>query len=139
MARGAPDLSVSELRARLGEIMAQHVGRESAVGMGELYQQVYGQPWRHRINDTRALRYLITDARRRGVPILSTRSTVGGGYYLPSVGSERRRAADKLEAEALRKLYLASVLRKVGLAERFGQLSLKLRPGGSAGAANEPA
>lgn len=126
MAKGAPDVSVSELRARLMEILAQHVGRENAIGMGELYKAVYGQPWNNRINDTRALRYLITDARRRNVPILSSRSTVGGGYYLPAAGSEGRRQAEKWKAEALRKLQLAANLEKVGLAEVLGQMRLSL-------------
>jgi hypothetical protein len=117
---------VSELRAKVMEILAGHIGRENAVGMGELYQQVYGQPWRHRINDTRPLRYLITDLRKRKVPICRNTSVVGCGYFLPAVGSEARQEAEKLKIQGLKKLAQAANIEKVSLPELLGQMRLNI-------------
>jgi hypothetical protein len=118
--------TVSELRNRLLEVLTQHIGREKAIGMGELYEQVYGEPWQHRINDTRALRYLITDLRRRGVRICSVPYKGGGGYYLAAAGSELIDYVARLKVQGLRKLAQAAAIQQVGLPELLGQIKLTL-------------
>lgn len=120
--------NLHELRASLLAILTKHVGREKAIGMGELYEAVYGKPWRHRINDTRPLRHVITDLRREGRPICSVRTTSGPGYYLPGAASEQRAYVDGLKREAIRKLSMAAKIEEVGLHELLGQMSLNLRP-----------
>jgi len=118
--------SISELRARLLEVLSGHVGRENAIGMAELYEAVYGEPWTNRINDTRALRHLVTLLRRRGVKICSVSKTAGGGYYLASAGSELKDYVERLKAQGLRKLAQAARIQNVSLPELLGQLRLNL-------------
>ncbi|RLC25050.1 MAG: hypothetical protein DRH56_06045 [Deltaproteobacteria bacterium] len=113
--------------ARLLATLTRHVGRENAIGMGELYVQVYGEAWRHRINDTRKLRDLITELRYDGTLIGETRSRHGGGYYLARSRSELKDFFDRREREALKKLYMISRMKNVGLPEMLGQLSLGLK------------
>jgi len=127
--RSERQVSVAELRARLWEVLSEHVGRENAIGMGELYEAVYGEKWRHRINDTRALRYLITDLREQGKPICSVALRDGGGYYIPAVGSERRAYIERLKRQGLRKLRRAAIIEKRSLPELLGQMALNLKEG----------
>lgn len=80
-----------EREVRLSEIMgvlSHHVGKARAIGMGELYTKIYKKEWRHRINDTRDLRYDIEDLQKAGRRICSSSHAVGGGYYLPASDSE---------------------------------------------------
>ena len=106
--------------------LIQHVGQSQAIGMAELYQAVYGRSWDHRINDTRDIRRVVTELRRAGVPICSSPAKTGGGYYLASVGSELEDYLQKLEAAGLAKLGQAAKIRRVGLVELLGQMSLNL-------------
>jgi len=114
----------SEHRAAVIEILTRHVGREKAIGMGELYERVWGKPWKHRINDTRDLRYLITDMRYRGVLIAEVRGKTGAGYYLARSEHEIRTFLDKRTAEGLKKLKMVAAMRGKSLPEFMGQLAL---------------
>lgn len=127
MAQSQRAAGLSELRARLMEVLSEHIGRENAIGMGELYEKVYGEPWSHRINDTRAIRYLVTDLRRRGVRICSTAVKEGGGYYLASARSELKDYVDRLKQQALKKLRQAAEIEKVSLPDLLGQMQLNLQ------------
>jgi hypothetical protein len=124
------DVSIGELRARLLEVLTAHVGRENAIGMGELYEEVYGRSWRNRINDTRALRVLVTDLRERGVRICSRIGRGEGGYYLASAKSEMKDYVERLKLQALRKLARAAELEKMSLPELLGQMQLNLKERG---------
>lgn len=115
-----------QAKTRLLEILIRHVGRHRAIGMGELFQMVYGETWNHRINDTRILRTLITSLRKEGTPICSVVSAAGGGYYLASAGSELETYCKNLRRSALRKLALEAKIRKKTLPELVGQISLNL-------------
>lgn len=115
-----------EFENRLLKILARHVGRARAVGMGELFQQVFDLPVAHRINDTRRLRELVTKLRLEGTAICSVVSQSGGGYYLASAGSELDDYCSRLRKKALKELAQEALLRRLTLPELVGQISLNL-------------
>lgn len=123
------DMSPQEKAAaknRLLMLLPQHIGKSRAIGMGELYEEVFGSQWTNRINETRRLRHLVTELRREGVPVCSSAARTGGGYYLASAGSELADYCAKLRRQGLRKLRLEANIRKISLAELVGQLRLDL-------------
>jgi len=115
------------LREILLKEMTMHVGRSRAIGMGELYERVYGRPYRSKINGTRGLRKLVTDLRDEGVAICSIPDSGGGGYYLASAGSELDDYCKKIRSRALKMLALESKLRKTTLPLLLDQVQLNLR------------
>jgi hypothetical protein len=106
--------------------LTQHVGRQHAVNMAELYECIYDRPVQKLVNDTRRLRELIETVRREGVPVCSRTDSSGGGYYLASAGSELDSYCQRLRKSALKKLAVEAKLRRLGLPELLGQISLKL-------------
>jgi hypothetical protein len=120
------DIDTVEHRNRLKSVMFDHVGEINAVSMTALYEAVFDRPWNDRINDTRALRYLITALREDGVPICSTSSQHGGGYYIAAAGSEFVDFLRKTERRALLILMRNSKMKKVSLPEYLGQLKLEM-------------
>lgn len=113
---------------RILGVLPDHIGREKAIGMGELYEVIFGKPWANRINDTRMLRQLITELRREGSPICSTRDQQKPGYYFaPRRSSEGRDYVARLKREALRKLDMAARFERIALPELMGQMVLNLR------------
>jgi len=118
-----------EAEAKVLGILTRHVGRENAIGMGELYERIYGEPWSNRINDTRRLRKLITNLRYSGHVIMETRSRSGGGYYIPRSRWEASQYIKRRKHEAVRKLYMISQMEEIGLAELLGQMQLNLKEG----------
>jgi hypothetical protein len=113
-------------RGRLLEIMIDHVGKSRIIGMGELYEQVFGAPWAHRINDTRRLRKIVEELRRGGAAICAAPARVGGGYYLSNSGSELAEFCGKLRRRALKILSMEARIRKISMPELVGQLRLDL-------------
>jgi len=122
-------MTKTELKNRLLATLARHIGKNKAIGMAALYEEVWGRPWRDKINDTRELRKLITELRNEGVPICSVTTKEGGGYYLASAGSELEAYCSKLRTSALKKLALEAKLRNMTLPELLGQLTLSLTGG----------
>lgn len=120
--------SREELEARVLKALARHPSRARAIGMGELFEAVYGEGWRNRINDTRALRKLITDLREEGTPIGST----GDGYYMLTSESELRDYCTRLRDQALRKLVQESRIRKTSLPTLLAEIQLNLGAKGGA-------
>lgn len=120
-------ISNEEARARLMETLSRHVGKENAIGMDELHERVFGEKIYHKINDTRDLRTLITALRRKGIPIGSTSSQTGGGYYLVRAGSELDEYCSRLHSRALSALVLEARLRKQALPELLGQMQMNLQ------------
>lgn len=120
------DAELEAAKTRLLMTMMGHVGKAKAIGMGELYEKVFEEPWSNRINDTRQLRRILTDIRREGVPICSTCSNSGGGYWIAGAGSDLESYCKKMRARALKILSAEACLRKMTLAELFGQLQLDL-------------
>jgi len=119
-------MTKDEAKVRMLGILTRHVGIEKAIGMGELYEQVFLKPWHNRINDSRPLRKLITEARYEGYLIGETRSRSGGGYYLARSAHELAGFFRKRKREALKKLYMIARMQRVGLAELLGQMQLSL-------------
>ena len=109
------------------KILSRHVGANRKIGMGELYYAVFGEAWSNRINDTRALRKLITELRNEGVPICSVADSTGGGYYLASAGSELSSYCERLRTQALRKLAMEAKIRRITLPELLGQMTLSFK------------
>jgi len=105
-------------------ILSRHVGANRKIGMGELYCAVFGESWSNRINDTRALRKVITELRHEGVPICSIADSTGGGYYLASAVSELSGYCERLRTQALKKLALEAKIRGISLHELLGQMTM---------------
>jgi hypothetical protein len=94
--------------------------------MGELYEEVFEKTYEQRINDTRALRKLITRLRREGTPICSVTGTQGGGYFIASAGSELDDYCKRLRKKALKGLQQEAILRRTTLGQLIGQMALNL-------------
>lgn len=116
------------LKSVLLQEMTRHVGASRAIGMGELYVRVFQRAWENRINDTRRLRLLVTELRRRGVPICSTAGRTGGGYYLAAAASDLDAYCQRLRTRALKLLAQESRLRQMTMPDLLGQIQLKMRP-----------
>lgn len=115
-----------EVRARLLQTLARHVGQEKALGMDELFSRVFQRPVQNKINDTRALRRLITRLRLDGAPIGSVSRPDGGGYYLAAVGSELEDYLGRLHRRGLRALVQEAKIRNISLRELVGRIQLDL-------------
>lgn len=111
------------LKLKLSNVMMKHVGRNRAIGMGELFQIVFGRSYDNRINDTRGLRTLITALRFEGVDICSCDQ----GYYLSSASSELIDYHDRTSKRALKTLAMIGHQRKISAEELAGQLVLPLQ------------
>ncbi|MGD0278090.1 MAG: hypothetical protein ABSC11_02160 [Smithella sp.] len=120
------EIDTSEHRNRLKSALFDHVGEINAISMTALYEIVFDRPWNNRINDTRALRILITVLREEGVPICSTSSQNGGGYYIAAASSEFIDFLRKAERRALLILMRNAKMKKVSLPEYLGQLKLEM-------------
>jgi len=119
------DIDTSENRNRLQRALFEHIGKGNAISMTALYEAVFDRPWDDRINDTRALRTLITAMRNDGIAIGSTSSKNGGGYYQPAEGSEYVDYLKKREIKAMVILRQNSQAKKVSLPAYLGQLQLE--------------
>jgi len=60
-------IDTQEHRNRLLATLTTHIGLTHAIGMAALFEAVFDRPWDNRINDTRAVRRLITVMREEGV------------------------------------------------------------------------
>jgi len=122
----ASELETVRLRGSVLAVLALHIGSVHAIGMGELYEQVYGEPWENRINDTRALRHVITALRREGIPINSSTAKTGGGYYHPAAGSELANYLRRNKIRALKILNINAKITRVSLPNYLGQCQLEM-------------
>jgi len=113
-------------RNRLLAVMMNHIGAHNAIGMAELFQEVWGGIWENRINDTRALRQLVTELRFEGVAICSVSYKSGGGYYLAAAGSELVQYLRRTEIRALKILMRNAKIKKVSLPNYLGQIKLNM-------------
>jgi hypothetical protein len=127
--RKTPEEAAKELEAarlKIYMVMMQHVGPDKKIGMGELYQEVFGAKWAHRINDTKKIRSLVTEMRQQGQPIMSDTSSSAGGYWIAASASEVNDWADRTKSRALKILSRISKVKKISLPEFLGQLQLEL-------------
>lgn len=114
------------LKTRLMEIMFDHVGRSKRIGMGELYEKLFNEKFNNRINDTRPLRILITELRKKGIAICSDASTTAGGYYVASAGSELKDYTRRDKMRALKILKRVANMEKTTLPALLGQIQVNL-------------
>ena len=126
MGRKCDPLEIEQIKSRLLIALSSHVGRSRIIGMGELYEQVFGGHWDHRINDTKRLREFITILRRDGTPICSDSSSAGGGYFIASTSGELNAFLDRYKSAALRKLGMCAAMKCTSLPEYLGQVQLEL-------------
>jgi len=119
------EIDSNEYRQRLLSQLTSHIGEANAIGMPALYQAVYGCSWDDRVNDTRAIRHLITRMRMEGVPICSV-SSAPGGYYLAAAGSEFEDYMKRYERRALKILKTLARMKKTSLPNYLGQLKLNM-------------
>lgn len=118
-------MTFDEAKGRLLNSLFDHIGKENAVGMDVLFEEVFGERAPHKINDTKPIRKLITAVRSQGKAIASVCSSNGGGYYIPRAGSELEDyLARMLHRPALRKLKMEATIRKISLPELIGQMSM---------------
>jgi hypothetical protein len=120
----AAQLERELLKGRVRQELMRHVGRSNAIGMGELFELIYGEKYEHRINDTRRLRKVITLLRREGDPICSLCCALAPGYYVASVGKELEAYLERLRGAAVKKLALEAKIRRTSLPELLGQVSM---------------
>lgn len=111
---------------KLLRVMVKHIGKTNSISMSALYEAVFGEPCRDKINETRIIRRLITELRRDGVPICSDTDSEGGGYYLAAAGGELENYCMRLRIRALKTLRMEAILRKMTLPELIGQLNLNV-------------
>jgi predicted HD phosphohydrolase len=111
-----------EIKSRLLEALSRRVGAEKAVGMAELFEEVYRRPVRHRINDTRKLRRAITALRMDGAPIASRSDSLKGGYFLAAAGSELEDYLGRLHRRGLAALTQEARIRNIPLADLLARV-----------------
>lgn len=125
-------MTFDEAKARLLEVLFDHIGKENAVSMDVLFEKVYSEAAPNKINDTKKVRKLITAVRNQGRAIASTCARDGGGYYIPRAGSELEEYLRRmLHQPALRKLAMEAKIRKVSLPELIGQMSINFEAQGA--------
>ena len=120
---------LDQAKMRLYMIMLQHIGPSQKIGMGELYEQVFGRPWNNRINDTRQIRMLITQMKKEGQAVMSSSSSTNGGYWIAASGSELDAFVKKDKLRALKILSCISNMKKVSLPELMGQMLIEWNDG----------
>ena len=125
------DMGEIERRGSILAALTSHIGEPNAIGMGELYELVYGESWENRINDTRSLRKAITLLREEGVPVCSVATSYGGGYYLAAAGSELAVYLRRSERRALLILMRNAKIKKISLPDYLGQMKLNMEDGGN--------
>lgn len=113
-------------KLKVHSILTSHVGKTRAIGMGEMYREVFGEGWENRINDTRKLRQVITMLRDSGQPICSVTSSDGGGYYLAAAGEELEDYLSRGKRRALSVLGRNARIMRMNLADYLGQMKLAL-------------
>ncbi|MBN2060731.1 MAG: hypothetical protein JW882_09985 [Deltaproteobacteria bacterium] len=122
-----------ELKSRLKGVMMNHVGPSRKIGMGELYEKVFGEGYGHRINDTKMLRVFIDELQREGIRICSSRSNSNGGYWLAATATELNGYCDVLKTEIVHKASKVAALQRLALPDLLGQMALNLEHGAEGG------
>jgi|GEM_PF-619724 len=118
--------------AEIMGILSHHIGRQNAIGMGELYSRVYNKEWKNRINDTRELRTDIDELQKEGRKICSTMQRDMGGYYLPATDSEWEAFIRGYIRQPARRINKARRMWKISVAETMRQVQMVLEEGDAA-------
>lgn len=117
--------NLNEYEFRTYLILMGHKGKENAIDMGELYRRVFGEDFQDKITDTRKLRKVITELRKRGFPVLSSMKGQNRGYYLAKTAEEINEFTKTMEKRALKTLMLICRIKKISLPQYLGQLQIR--------------
>lgn len=120
-------MSEEQYKYKLLAVLSKHPGRSRAIGMADLYREVYGEYPKSKITGTRKLRNLLTQLRQEGVPVCSTASQQGGGYYLAGAGSDLQDYCRRLRNQGLKKLGMEAKLRRKTLPQLLGEIQLNMQ------------
>jgi len=113
-------------KQRLLNILHFHKGERHAIDMGDLYRLVFQDGYDQKINDTRALRKLITELRLEGYPIGSTAKRKAGGYYIITRPDELIDYAERSQKRAIKILSMVATIKRISMRDLLGQLTLNL-------------
>jgi len=106
-------------------ILQKHHGRQNAISMKDLYEQVFERECKDKITSTRGIRKILTELRELGFPICSAMIGRNRGYYIAETAEEIREFCKTMENRAMKTLMLISRIKKLPLPEYLGQLSLE--------------
>jgi hypothetical protein len=115
--------SQNDLKSRVMEVLtAGHVGKENAIDMGALFEAVFKEGWKNKINDTRPLRTVIEALRDAGSAI----GSCPRGYYIMRSDTELKDYFRREEHNAIGRLKKISRMKRISLGQYLGQLQLGL-------------
>lgn len=124
------EIDRAEFKARVREILAQHVGPEECVSMYALYRAITGHPIipGRKVNQTRLLRSIIAELQEDGEPIVH-KSGPEGGYYSAETKAELEQEAAWFRKRALSAFRREKMLRRISNEELLRQYALELNVG----------
>jgi hypothetical protein len=120
------EFDADEYRHKLLAELSGRISEPNAISMTALFEAVYERPWFDKVNDTRDIRKLVALMHHEGVPICSTSSKNGGGYYLAAAGWELANFLKKRKLQALVKLQDNAKIMKISLPNYLGQIKLEM-------------
>ena len=120
------DFNADVYQHKLLSVLTGRISEPNAISMTALFEEVYERPWHDKVNDTRDIRKLVAFMHHQGVPICSTSSKNGGGYYLAAAGSELAAFLKKRKIQALAKLHDNAKMMKISLPNYLGQIKMEM-------------
>lgn len=122
------EIDRAEFKARVREILAQHVGPDECVSMYRLYQAITGHPIipMRKVNQTRLVRSVIAELQEDGEPIVH-KSGPDGGYYTAEKKEEIEQEAAWFRKRALSAFRREKMLRRISNEELLRQYALELK------------
>lgn len=128
------ELDRGEMKQRVREILARHVGADECVSMYELYRTVTGHPIipMRKVDQTRLIRSIIAELQEDGERIVH-KSGGGGGYFTAAKNEDIEQEAAWFRKRALSAFRREKMLRRISSEELLKQYELELvglRPDG---------
>ena len=105
--------------------LQKHKGRQNAISMKDLYEQVFEKECKDKISSTRGIRKILTELRELGFPVCSAMTGGKRGYYIAELAEEIQDFCKTMEKRAIKTLMIVSKIKKLPLPEYLGQLSLE--------------
>lgn len=124
------DLEREQAKSRLLMEMSKHIGRNRAIGAGELFEIVLQHPYEgNKMTGCRELRKLIEAVKYgpEAVFIAHACCSIRPGYYLPSSDSERREYVSRVERQLKTKIGRLARLNQMNAGAYAGQLALEMQ------------
>jgi hypothetical protein len=117
-------------KGRLLMEMTKHIGRNRAIGAGELFEIVLQRPYEgNKMTGCRELRKLIEAVKYgpEAVFIAHACCSIRPGYYLPSSDSERREYVARVERQLKTKIGRLARMNQMNAGAYAGQLALEIQ------------